>query len=220
MTEVSPSKDGILEKGVLESEKPDQSLSGSFPSLSSGQSSEGEENPIVSSTSKVKILQFEDTLSKEDCRHFNIIYESLLLEGRAGNLTKSTLKVVLAQKPPTWLQVMYERLKHLIISSETFRNKIKFLLKSIIVDSSLKLTENNWIKEQMADTDIGKVTQLFKTNRLSKYAAQETDSSGIQVVLKYRKTLLVKNGLLYQKGTLKNHLEPVTQFVLPKRLIC
>ena len=125
MTEVSPSKDGILEKGVLESEKPDQSLMGSFPSLSSGQSSEGEENPIVSSTSKVKILQFEDTLSKEDCRHFNIIYESLLLEGRAGNLTKSTLKVVLAQKPPTWLQVMYERLKHLIISSETFRNKMK-----------------------------------------------------------------------------------------------
>ena len=43
MTEVSPSKNGNLEKGVLESEKPDQSLMGSFPSLSSGQSSEGEE---------------------------------------------------------------------------------------------------------------------------------------------------------------------------------
>ena len=85
----------------------------------------GEENPIVSSTSKVKILQFEDTLSKEDCRHFNIIYESLLLEGRAGNLTKSTLEVLLAQKPPTWLQVMHKRLKHLIISSETFQNKMR-----------------------------------------------------------------------------------------------
>ena len=64
-------------------------------------------------------------MSEEDCKHFNIIYESLLLEGRAGNLTKSTLKVVLAQKPPTWLQVMYERLKHLIISSETFQNKMR-----------------------------------------------------------------------------------------------
>ena len=64
-------------------------------------------------------------MSKEDCKHFNIIYESLLLEGRAGNLTKLTLKVVLAQKPPTWLQVMYERLKHLIISSETFQNKMR-----------------------------------------------------------------------------------------------
>ena len=70
-------------------------------------------------------MQFEDTWSEEDCKHFNIIYESLLLEGRAGNLTKSTLEVVLAQKPPTWLQVMYERLKHLIISSETFRNKMR-----------------------------------------------------------------------------------------------
>ena len=64
-------------------------------------------------------------MSKEDCRQFNIIYESLLLEGRAGNLTKLTLEVVLAQKPPTWLQVMYERLKHLIISSETFQNRMK-----------------------------------------------------------------------------------------------
>ena len=29
----------------------------------------------------------------------------------------------LADKPPTWLQVMHERLKHLIISSETFKKK-------------------------------------------------------------------------------------------------
>ena len=64
-------------------------------------------------------------MSEEDCKHFNIIYESLLLEGRAGNLTKSTLEVVLAQKPQTWLQVMYERLKHLIISSETFWNRMR-----------------------------------------------------------------------------------------------
>ena len=64
-------------------------------------------------------------MSEEDFKHFNIIYESLLLEGRGGNLTKSTLEVVLAQKPPNWLQVMYERLKHLIISSETFQNRMK-----------------------------------------------------------------------------------------------
>ena len=29
------------------------------------------------------------------------------------------------EKPPTWLQVMHERLKHLIISSERFREKKK-----------------------------------------------------------------------------------------------
>ena len=99
---------------------------GSFLSLSSEQSSEGEGNdPIVSTTSRVKILKFENTLSEENCRQFKIIYKSLLLEGKVGNLTKSTLEVVLAQKPPTWLQVIHERLKHLIISSETFQNRRK-----------------------------------------------------------------------------------------------
>ena len=97
---------------------------------------------------------------------------------------------------------------------------VKFLLKSMIVDSTLKLTRDDWIKEQIADTDIGKVTQLLKTNKLNKYVALETDSLGIQVLLKYRKNLFLKNGLLYRRVTLKNHLEPVTQFVLPKRFIC
>ena len=127
LTDVMPNGNDVLEKEVLESGTINQSLPmGSFPSLSSEQNSKGEEDdPIVPTTNRVKILRFEDTLSKEDCRQFKIIYESVLLEGRAGNLTKSTLEVVLAQKPPTWLQVMYERLKHLIISSETFQNRMK-----------------------------------------------------------------------------------------------
>ena len=33
--------------------------------------------------------------------------------------------MVLAENPPAWLQVMHERLKHLIISSETFKEKKK-----------------------------------------------------------------------------------------------
>ena len=66
----------------------------------------------------------------------------------------------------------------------------------------------------------GKVTQLLKTNKLNKYVAQEMDSSGMLVLLKYRKNLFLNNGLLYQKVTLKNHLEPVAQFGLPKRFIC
>ena len=79
LTEVLPSKNGTLEKGVLESEEPNQSPVGSFASLSSGQNSEGEEeNPVVPLTNRVKVLWFEDTLSKEDCKYFNIIYESLL----------------------------------------------------------------------------------------------------------------------------------------------
>ena len=99
---------------------------GSFLSLNSEQSRDRERNdPIISTTSWVKILKFEDTLAEESGRQFEIIYESLLLEGKVDNLTKSTLEVVLAQKPPTWLQVIHERLKHLIISSETFWNRRK-----------------------------------------------------------------------------------------------
>ena len=73
----------------------------------------------------MKILKFEDTLADEDYRQFRVIYDSLLLVGKVGNLMKSTLEVVLAQKPPAWLQAIYERLKHPIISSETFQNKKK-----------------------------------------------------------------------------------------------
>ena len=40
------------------------------------------------------------------------------------------------------------------------------------------------------------------------------------MLLKYRKNLFLINRLLYQKVTLKDHLEPVAQFVLPKRFIC
>ena len=56
---------------------------------------------------------------------------------------------------------------------------VKLLLKSVIVDSTLKLTRNDWIKEQMDNTDISRVIELLKTDRLSKYVAQEMDSSGI-----------------------------------------
>ena len=46
------------------------------------------------------------------------------------------------------------------------------------------------------------------------------DSSGMQVLLKYRKDLFLNNGLLYQKVMLKNHSEPISQFVLPKNFVC
>ena len=51
----------------------------------------------VPSLGEVKILQFEDTLSEEDRKNFNLIYESLLLEGKVGNLTDLTLGMVLAK---------------------------------------------------------------------------------------------------------------------------
>ena len=55
----------------------------------------------------------------------------------------------------------------------------RLLLKSMTVDTTLKLTQKDWIKEQMEDVDISKIVQLLKSNQLSTYKAQEMDSSAI-----------------------------------------
>ena len=87
-------------RGEEEIDRAGSSPGGSFPSLSSSQSS-GSNKIIcyVSPIGKVRVLKFEDTLSEEDHRSFNIIYESLLVEGRAGNLTDLTMGMVLQKNP-------------------------------------------------------------------------------------------------------------------------
>ena len=85
----------------------------------------------------------------------------------------------------------------------------------MIVNGSPKLTHDDWVKEQHEDSDISLLVQLLKADKLKRYVAREMDSSGIQVLLKYRKDLFLKNGLLYQRVMLKNHPEPISQFVLP-----
>ena len=81
--------------------------------------------PSVPQSEEIKVLQFEDTLSEMDHRNFNLICESLLLEGKAGYLTDLMVGMVLAEKPPAGLQVMHGTLKHQIISSEVFQRKKK-----------------------------------------------------------------------------------------------
>ena len=105
---------------------PIRSPLGSFQLLHSSQSSEKDKMiPYVPPSEDVRVLQFEDTLSEIDRKNFNLIYESLLLEGKAGNLTDLMVGMVLAEKPPGWLQVMHGRLKYLIISSDIFQKKKK-----------------------------------------------------------------------------------------------
>ena len=77
----SKGKDKELDLSEFRSSPP-----GSFHSLQSSQSGEGGSGtsitPLVGGT---RVLKFKDTLSEDDCRNFKLIYESLLLEGRAGN---------------------------------------------------------------------------------------------------------------------------------------
>ena len=65
-------------------EDPIRSLLESFQSLHSSQSSEKDKIiPCVPPLKEIRVLQFEDTLSETDCRNFNLIYGSLLLEGKS-----------------------------------------------------------------------------------------------------------------------------------------
>ena len=47
----------------------------------------------------------------------------------------------------------------------------KLLLKSKTVKITLKLTQKDWVKEQMDDVDVNKIIQLLKSNKLSTYMA-------------------------------------------------
>ena len=168
-----------IEDNNLESEVPifrqDSQLSdnlelpmGSFLSLNSEQSNEREEGEsITSTTDQVKILKFKDTLTDKDHRQFEIIYESLLLKGKVGNLTKSRLEVVLAQKPPAWLQVIYERLKHLIISSETFQNKRK---RGYKIKRKMKSYKKNrlWGNKKQKELHIGDLPNHWPKEKSTK----------------------------------------------------
>ena len=49
----------------------------------------------------------------------------------------------------------------------------KVLLKNMIVDTTLELTQKDWVKEQMEDVDLNKIVQLLKSNQLNTYMTQE-----------------------------------------------
>ena len=49
----------------------------------------------------------------------------------------------------------------------------------MVVDSIPTLTHDDCIKEQSEDTNINLIVQLLKSDKLKKYVAGETDSSGV-----------------------------------------
>ena len=91
----------VRDKELGSMKDPISSPLGSFQLLHSSQSSEKDKIiPYVPPSEDVRVLQFEDTLSEIDHRNFNLIYESLLLKGKAGNLIDLMVGMVLAEKPP------------------------------------------------------------------------------------------------------------------------
>ena len=87
-------------------------------------------------------------------------------------------------------------------------------------NSTPKLTQENWIKEQSNDEDIGPVIELVQQGKHLQYTYKEGDSSAVRVLLKYKQDLFIRNGLLYRKVKLKNYDSIINQFVLPKTHRC
>ena len=71
--------------------------------------------------------------------------------------------------------------------------QLKVIQKSLVVDSSPKLTNNDWIRKQSEDSDIHFIVQLLKSDKLKRYVARDVDSLGMQVLSEYHKDLFLKN---------------------------
>ena len=97
---------------------------------------------------------------------------------------------------------------------------ISVIAKSLVVDSTTQLSKQDWKKKQHADSDIGPIITLINNKALLQLVVKEGDSSGMRVLLKYWKDLVIKEGLLYRKVLLKGHDQPIAQFVLPESFRC
>ena len=80
---------------------------------------------------------------------------------------------------------------------------ILVIAKSLMVNSTTKLSKQDWKMEQQADSDMGPIINLINNKALLQYVVKEGDPSGMRVLLKYRKDLMMKEGFLYRKDLLK-----------------
>ena len=78
-----------------------------------------------------------------------------------------------------------------------------------------KISPEDWKNAQESYTDIRPVAQLIKAKNNLQYGNKKGNPSEMRVILKYRKDVVLKKGLLYRKIQLRGHDEPVNQFVLP-----
>ena len=73
----------------------------------------------------------------------------------------------------------------------------------MIVDTTLKLTQKYWFKEQMDDVDLNKIVQLLKSNQLNTCISQEMDSSAIWILLRCKKDIILKKRAIILENKLK-----------------
>ena len=106
--------------------------------------------------------------------------------------------------------------KSLVTEYPVLIMKNLLIQKEVIVDTNPKLSKKDWKDKQREDPDIGPVIKLIEEGKLMGYNAVDQDTPGMRVLLKYRKSLKMREGLLYRKVKLRGHMDEVDQFVLPE----
>ena len=76
---------------------------------------------------------------------------------------------------------------------------VSVIAKSLVVNSTMKLSKQDWKMEQQADSDIGPIITLINNKALLQYIAKEGDPSGMSFI-EVLKDLMIKEGLLYRKS--------------------
>ena len=90
-------------------------------------------------------------------------------------------------------------------------------MKSVRPEVLPKLSQNDWLKEQKADSAIRKAIQLVKMNKHLQYKCEPIDSDEFKMIMRFKKNLVLKDGLLYRKVGLKGHDQKVHQFLVPSQ---
>ena len=95
-------------------------------------------------------------------------------------------------------------------------HEISVVPKNLLVNGTTKLSKHDWKMGQQADPDIGWIITVISKKALLQYVAKGEELLWNKSLVKYQKDLMMKEGLLYRKVTLKGHDQPIVQFVLPK----
>ena len=142
---------------------------------------------------------------------FKIFYGSGKLNVEADALSQILWEnTQVDQMEPLIVKTMLQSKLVMNVDIQEVYPQLRFIQKGLVVDSSPKLTNNDWMKEQAEDSDINLTIQLLKSDKLKRYVAKEADSSVMQVLLKYHKDFFSeKNGLLYQEVLLRSHQGPI-----------
>ena len=95
--------------------------------------------------------------------------------------------------------------------SELYENPNLIICKSA-TPTSKKFSNEDWVREQNQDPDIGQFIQLFKGNKVD----PEFLTDDVNIMKRKKGRYILRNGLLYKKCVSNNRETGYLQFVLPR----